>query len=351
MKSLSGSISPVVFSLIFFLSVMIASVFLLVKSQDRLASTYLDAITEDSQISELLAIIVEHSSSTFLEPANSAFDEIDDLVSDEILQFNEESDTDFALIEVTDISSRLNLNIIHPNLLETEPLLSRLQFVGMYQEFIDLRQEIGFTVDVSVYEDVIPVQKNNALVTAFGICNINVAYPLSIRELVLLRTGDEDFADLFLSEVQSKLSQLSMWTQEELDEAFEQYYPQLSPIIHTQAMLNVNTLEEDILKSILYYPYGGQQIPEYQNAYSTIIQLRRNQEITPELLEDILNTDEVIARTPLAHRASGYLGTRTWFWQIAIASQGHRYTAILFRDPSSQTLQVLRLVKEYIALQ
>lgn len=337
-----GSATPLVFGFIMVLFIIFGGLYFLISSSQQ-AVVRVQA-NEDlrDELNSAFETVYPAVVQTLSQDANSSFDDYS-AISDTIDEYN--TSTDGNAIndwQLRDISSRLNINWVHPKLLEEEHLSSLLPFSGRYQEFIDLRNKAGLTLKYTdVYQDLIPNDLLETLFSAYGVANIDVSYTDSIRTLALKRTGDEAFTETLYESIKTKLQALSLWTEDELETALIPYFDELRPLVNLSAMYNVNYLPAEVLQSILYYHYGNEDIPELEQAFGQLITLRERQEVSDELLEDLLNLDSITTEHPLTARVKSYLGTRTWFWELIIYSNGASLRAVLFRSPADDNFSII----------
>ncbi len=223
---------------------------------------------------------------------------------------------EYRYLKLSDISSRMNPDAIQTAFFKKTGFRNTLlQGVssGMFKEF---RNKTGFVMDIcSVYRNVI---KENALknyFTAFSYLNVNTDYEYSLKEMFELLTNDSGAADVFHTFIVQALKKKRIITERELSAALGKYHGGIFPVISTLPEMNIHFIPEFLLKQILAYPYGGKIIDRSTAVYKNLLNLRNTLEITPEELHGIVKTKD------LQNRFFQYVGTKTWFWRVSIATK------------------------------
>ena len=106
-------------------------------------------------------------------------------------------------------------------------------------------------------------------------------------------------------------------------------YKSVYPIINALPEMNVHFIPELILEQVLSYPYGGEVIENNSSIVNNLLSLRMNDEITPEGLQSLIETEG------LEERIFHHLGTKTWFWKVEIANKRTAVEAIIVCIPAA----------------
>jgi len=235
--------------------------------------------------------------------------------------------------ELIDLSSRLNPNFLRFKLFEETRLRELIQS-GDSPEQLDLqRMDRGFSNDLyKDWEEVFGEENLETYFTLYSLANVNVTQEDRLEELYRIRAGDNG-ANAFRSRIQEGLQQFRLWNEEDLSQVLGREEENLRPVIGVEPLMNVHSIDPFLLEALLSYPYREDPLPDPHSLALTIIELREQNEITPEELKDI------IGPTEKQMRVLEYLGTRTSFWELRIESEGYEGRWILFQ--TKEDLQVI----------
>ena len=134
------------------------------------------------------------------------------------------------------------------------------------------------------------------------------------------RTGDATAAKDFAA----RISINSIMKSDQLRNLLFPYYAEVFPIICIAPPLNVNFVNQDILKALLSMSEFAIENPDART--TDIISTRLNKSIGERELYSLL-------RVPPENSIFTYLGVRTWFWEIVLKSSVGKLTAIIARVP------------------
>jgi hypothetical protein len=336
-----GYATPLVMGFIIALSIILGGIYLMSAQQRITLSRIAQDLREEGTLYEAYERIRPAVFDHILKDSNSRFGD-NSAITDAVESFNAEAgDSRIISWRLTDVSSLLNINWIHPKFLQEDHIREILGTIDE-QRFIDIRHAAGLQIYFPpYYEELFEIADASDVFTPYGVANIDVSHADSLRALALARTGDEEFAEALYNRINEKLSQLSLWTEPELTETLHPYERTLYTLINRAPMYNVNYLPEGMIRGVLHYKYGELESHQLEAAAEHIITLRDRQEIDDRLLADILDLENAVIDNPLVARVASYLGTRTWFWRLEIENEALRFSCILFRSPIDDAISLI----------
>ncbi|MBN2651893.1 MAG: hypothetical protein JXR63_05870 [Spirochaetales bacterium] len=215
-------------------------------------------------------------------------------------------------IKVADVSSRLNPNFCRTSLFEKSDMGQWFVSQDKIQEFKDLRAKRLPSEDVEVYREFFKEEVYDLYFSPYTFVNFNVAYADELAKLIEYRTQGRMGYDAALGSVNSLIEQLKLLDYEGLKGFFGAEFEAVYPVINVQPLLNVNFVDEELLKKILSYPFGGKEILNFGAIAQTIVNARESRAIDMEYLRGVVSAgDESL-------RVYEYLGVNTWVWEIEI---------------------------------
>lgn len=233
-------------------------------------------------------------------------------------------------LSLEDISSRLNLNLLRTAVLQKTSLRSAIAPGHTADGLRQYRATKGPFASLSAYSAYIVPDALHKDFTVFGYVNVNTTFEDSLRQVFQARTGDRNAADAFHSQIQAFLMKKKLIQQAQLRQLFGLYYPELYPLMNLQPSINVNFAPAAVLRAILSYPYGGKQLPGWQQVLAAVVAERASAPITHQDLTGMIHVSgeqELILQ---------YLGTRTWFWRITASRGAARDVLIAARIPGGK---------------
>lgn len=342
-RSWQGAISPIVFIFVLVIALLMGAAGIGMRFIQHEHIAFASAAAQKQSSSEpvlyevaeaLLPVLYESLAPLPNSPHGELEEAMDGALTRILNDMNDKMgqapDREQLVWKLKDISSRLPVNWVHPKLLDQDDLSFIFRDGAGSEMFRDMRAESGPIVDIQPhYTDLFSQDALGTLVTAYAPANINVSYPDSIRQLAELRSGDSSFADQLFEQIQEGLTEKTVWKERDMPRLLSPYGEELQGLVTTKGTMNVNYIPEEILRAVLYYPYGNESIAEFRRAYDEILTLRERQSVDNMLLKDMLSLEEVTEDHPLAERVLGYLGDRTWFWMFTLES-GDLSLEILF---------------------
>lgn len=266
---------------------------------------------------------------------NSIFEEIKkdhtpnvDSKMDPVWKFND-SNIDGFDISIKSLSGVINLNYIPKEILVNTILISAFDVPESVDKIKSMIEENGMINSYEEISDLISEDKFNENFTLYGYSNFNVA-----DEVPLSFIGNNLTNSYFGDELVNKRKSLRnnkqyIQSQTEFNMLCGIHFDDINPYININPTLNVNFMNEELLKSFLTYPQF--KLSNALQKANTIISLRESKEITQEELISILGIQK---NNDLYY----YIGSKTWFWQITISGKNTSCNVILARDPEEGTL-------------
>ncbi len=266
---------------------------------------------------------------------NSIFEEIKkdhtpnvDSKMDPVWKFND-SNIDGFDISIKSLSGVINLNYIPKEILVNTILISAFDVPESVDKIKSMIEENGMINSYEEISDLISEDKFNENFTLYGYSNFNVA-----DEVPLSFIGNNLTNSYFGDELVNKRKSLRnnkqyIQSQTEFNMLCGIHFDDINPYININPTLNVNFMNEELLKSFLTYPQF--KLSNALQKANTIISLRESKEITQEELISILGIQK-------NYDLYYYIGSKTWFWQITISGKNTSCNVILARDPEEGTL-------------
>lgn len=227
-------------------------------------------------------------------------------------------------IEVNDLSAKLNINFIRPEIIENTGLSDLLKNGSTVKALSELRLKLDLPGDLySAYGDLFDKETIEKYFTPYSYANINVTAEDVLERLYKIRTGKPTDAAYFRNNIKGYRSNFKLIAPDTLGIAIGTDISKVEPIINCANMLNVNTASEYLIEQVLSYPFGSEEIAEHQAAVSNIITLRENQEITPDRLRALIKANDH------QKRVFEFLYTESWFWRITASKGALKYSFIV----------------------
>jgi hypothetical protein len=231
-----------------------------------------------------------------------------------------------AVVELADVSSRVNPNWVRKNLLEKTRIGSLMEPGASPDGLQQYREETGFHMNVgSAYETYFRDDAMERYLSPYGYANINVTDEFALRRLYALRTGDHLAAEAFHGRVQQLLRERRLIHREGLREFLGSKADLLLPVMNVEPVWNVHFAEELLLQAVLDYP--ELQVPDPSAALSSLLASREGGGTAAEDLPSIIGA-------PPESRVYQYLGLTTWFWRVHVSIAGASLHAVVARTPA-----------------
>lgn len=241
---------------------------------------------------------------------------------------------DGCVMTLEDVSSRLNPNWVQRNLLAS-PLLATLLVPGRTaDELQTYRHEYGFFLDIgSGYRDFFSTEVLDRYFSPYGYANVNVTDEFSLMDLVYLRTGEADTAEMVRERLRAAVVLRTLVNRDTLRELLGPAYGRVYPVVNVEPVWNVHFLPERLLRAVLAYPAFAVDPTGAKAGH--LVSIRDSAELTAERLASILGADR-------SNRIHQYLGVTTWFWEITASRDGRTLRTVIARLPAEPDRQDTR---------
>ncbi len=267
--------------------------------------------------------IIKHFYKDLSPEADSAFDPV--------WAYIDEKRGIYRKLQLTDISSRVNINAVHPLFIQRTDLKSLLKNGVTVEDFRALRNSTGpWTCSSGGFNGIFQKEAAERYFTCFGLMNVNTAYEFSLQKMFELLTGDRGAAEVFHTFIADSLQKKKLITAEELSSVFKNYMPVISPLIGTEPDMNINFVPDFILRAILDYPYGGRTLKNKSEILEDILSARSTGEIDTAELRGLVKIE-----SKAQEKIFQYLGTKTRFWEIDMETEKSAACAVVVCIPDS----------------
>ena len=275
-------------------------------------------------------IILENEVTAIIKQLENNPTPLSDSMADPVWSYIEDQSGKYEYLELSDISSRINPNWVRSVFFERTDL-KKFLLKGVSPDMLkDHRSKTGYVLDIySSYSALIDSEALDIFFTPYSYLNVNTAYEYVLKDMYELVTGDSGGARSFHAFIASALSEKHIISEEELLLEVGGDYKSVYPIINALPEMNVHFIPELILEQVLSYPYGGEVIENNSSIVNNLLSLRMNDEITPEGLQSLIETEG------LEERIFHHLGTKTWFWKVEIANKRTAVEAIIVCVPAA----------------
>lgn len=237
-------------------------------------------------------------------------------------------------VELQDLSSRLGLNWVRKELLESLGVLNPGRSAQELQQF---REDSGIHLNLApAFQDFFAEDDLATLFTSYNYFNINICDEFALRMLHFLRSGDLAMAEEFHMEVQQLRIQKKTLDPASLEQAIgTDDYRLLYPILNAEPVMNLHFVPASVLRGLFRY----YRVPTERA--ESILEARPYSEFSPAELESLLG-QEAYQKTPLRQ----FLGVRTWFWRIRASCGEDTLVWVIARLPGTEEPVKLRLLEE-----
>jgi hypothetical protein len=215
-------------------------------------------------------------------------------------------------VNITPCSDRINPNLVRRNILEKTRLALLFRPGANMDELQQFREDTGLHAGAGAFADFFEEELFERHFSPYGWANINLVDEFAARQLGTALTGDPAQGEALREKVRLLLMERRLADREALPFFLGASHAELWPFVNTEPLMNINFVEPFILEELLSYGEYGVKRPEERCA--ELLSRRESEGISADDLRSILGID---ASNPLAH----YLGSITWFWEIAITAE------------------------------
>jgi hypothetical protein len=228
-------------------------------------------------------------------------------------------------VRVSDVGSRINPNLVQRAFLERSSVGWLMDHPdgpeGLQAERVESWYWPGEDERLSTMTE---ESSWDRLLGLYGYANLNTTGEFSLRELYAEHTGDRQAAEAFHDRITEVLREGRMVRPEEVPAFLSPYYTDLYPLMNVLPIFNVNLVAPELLEAVVIYPYH--EVVDGKAAAAAILESRKTRELSDRDVHAIVVADE-------ESRAYQYLGSITWFWEIAVENPRRSLSAIVARIP------------------
>jgi hypothetical protein len=258
-------------------------------------------------------------------------------------------------VQLTDIGSALNPNMIHVELLEwldthllgptttlfKDPKKFNAQTIIQYWEDTGLHYDL-----VEGYKDYFEEKTIKDYMTPYTYFNVNLTYEYVLQKLFKERTGNDSEARRFHEGITELLvGKLILSTNEMFKDwmttkkilsispvvngigLWQEDFDTMFPVLNAEPQINVHFVKEEILRALLSYePF---KIADASNKADRIIKERDDPEKKGLTKTDLQNIIVILGLPYPGFRILSYLGTMTNFWELKVKEKSGGDTYVL----------------------
>jgi len=181
-----------------------------------------------------------------------------------------------------------------------------------------------------------------------------IADPRDIERVYAERTGSDSRARRFTSEITELLFAGTLLTESDIRHTAGIDYPLIVGLITGEPVLNVNTAPAPLLEKLpeIIAPDDSGAADAIRQMIRGILDERNHREISAEELGSAIETaasrSRPAGRVRLIGQLTAYLGVRTWVWELELARDEWRGTAVIAHLPGHPVATVLGLAVDPI---
>ena len=231
-------------------------------------------------------------------------------------------------VELTDISSKININTIANSYLLSDALRVRYASFTAPEAIRDYLAESGPFGSFKEAEGIIPEEEEDEgrFFTVYGYWNPFISDVNSLAAMIRAR-GAEDDAEALAARLLGAARADSGFSDRDIGPLLGEDGADLAALLTTGPLINVHFADAELLAAVLDFNYAGEKLPNRTGALDALMAGRLMGELSPgdlgAAVEREEGQDDVLR----------FLGTVTWFWEIAVQGGGMRLTAVAARLP------------------
>jgi hypothetical protein len=222
------------------------------------------------------------------------------------------------ILRITPVSDRINLNYARKNLFDKTRLGLLFRPGKDADRLQQFREDAGLRSGTGAFIDFFEEGLLQQYFSPYGWANINLIDEFAARQLGAAITGDPEKGEALREKIRLLLMEKRLVDREALPFFLGASLSELFPLVNAEPLMNVNFVDPLILEALL--SYGDYGIGRPKERCAAILSRRETGGISAEDLRSILDID---SSNPLAH----YLGSVTWFWEIAVTAENGRADA------------------------
>jgi hypothetical protein len=215
-------------------------------------------------------------------------------------------------LRITPVSDRINLNYARKNLFDKTRLGLLFRPGKDADRLQQFREDAGLRSETGAFADFFEEGSLQKYFSSYGWANVNLIDEFAARQLGTALTGDPAAGEALRGKIRLLLTERRLLDREDLPFFLGASLSELYPFVNTEPLMNVNFVDPLILEELL--SYGDYGIGRPKERCAAILSRRETGGVSAEDLRSILGIDQ---SNPLAY----YLGSITWFWEIAVTAE------------------------------
>ena len=223
-------------------------------------------------------------------------------------------------ISIESLSGKINLNFFPSDIIAKTNLKELFADPSGAASFMDSSEKLFYNYDE--ISDHLDEDNYNKYFTFHGWANYNLTDESRVKQL--LESLEVSGSSSFLAKRKSRL------TNRQYASTYADYrmilgtgYKSIMPYVNLEPPVNVNFVDEQILKDILSYPKF--KVSGINQKAESIASLRESKEITREQLDNILGTKN-------SNELYYLLGVKTYFYKVEIKGAAQHCSIIIARN-------------------
>ncbi len=223
-------------------------------------------------------------------------------------------------VHLEDLSSRMGMNWARKEMLDEMGVMRQGRSSSELQQ---LRADTGPHLDLaSAFGAFVDTDVLSRLFSPYGYFNINITDEFVLERVYAARTGDAEAAEVFRGKIQEqRLAKRKLGDEDLVKLLSPSEHAVLFPVVSAESSINVHFAPERVLEAVCAHF----QIP--LDKLKQITSVRQSTELSREQLSELIGPR--YAGTLLDQ----YLGVRTWFWGITVASGQGKLRWVVARLP------------------
>ncbi|MDR3336995.1 MAG: hypothetical protein LBT16_07300 [Treponema sp.] len=256
-------------------------------------------------------------------------------------------------VKLRPLSDRLNLNYVRKNVFDKTGLSLILAPGKNSSDLQQFREDHGIFLLSEDYSEFFihgtsagirriedpPLDEFQKYFSCYGWANINLTDEFAARSLAFSLTGRDEISERLRYTIEKLLVEKKSADRNNLSLILGGDYEVLFPFVNTEALMNINYIDETLLGELLAYPDYGVPFPDRRRR--EILNRRELEGIAPDDIAPMLGIDP---ESPLLN----YLGSVTWFWEISITGTNKTQRTVLCRLPPGEHIQPMEVEYQII---
>ena len=230
-------------------------------------------------------------------------------------------------VELTDISSAVNINTVSDSYLLSDALRPRYDSFSAPEAIRDHLAESGPFRNFAEAEGIVPEEAEGRFFTVYGYWNPFISDVDSLAAMIRARGGKTEKASELAVRLLGAARGNSGFSDRDIALILGEDPDDLAALLTTGPLINVHFADAELLAAVLDFTYAGEKLPNRIGALDALMAGRLMGELSPgdlgAAVEREEGQDDVLR----------FLGTVTWFWEIVVQNEEMRLTAVAARLP------------------